>query len=119
MRVRILLTATALCLSTGCVSLIRDAVAGAKTDCLVLVGSTTRETDGINLIVGSVRNGCERTFSSVTVVFKLDRRDNSTLPQGLAMGYLRDLKAGEMKDFESAMPVGRDATYRLDQITAF
>ena len=102
--------------TSSCTSVVRSLTAGPEQSCLVLTGSTTREIDGVTRIIGSVRNDCKQRFGNVTVALRLYRTDRTNLPDPVIAGYLRDLKPGETKDFET-LPVGRNVSYRLDKIT--
>jgi hypothetical protein len=104
--------------TSSCTSVIRSLTAGPEQSCLVLTGSTTREIDGVTRIIGSVRNDCKRRFGNVTVALHLSRSDRTNLPDPVIAGYVRDLEPGETKDFET-LPVGRNASYRLDKITGY
>jgi len=92
-----------------------------NSDCLAVLGSTTTEVDGGNYIVGNVQNNCDRSFSNVTVTFKLDRTQgvSESFSEGGAYAYVRDVKAGESREFKSALPVAKNATFRFDGINAF
>ena len=52
---------------------VTSSITANNSDCLAVLGSTTTEVDGGNYIVGNVQNNCDRSFSNVTVTFKLDR----------------------------------------------
>jgi hypothetical protein len=84
-------------------------------DCLEVLGSTTAEEEGSTFIVGSFKNNCDQGFGSVTILFSLDRTPGplGDLPEGVAYAYSRDIKAGEIRDFKTALPVSRNATYAL------
>ena len=94
---------------------------GKAPSCLDIAGSTTNEDEGATYIIGSVRNDCDRSFSQVTVLFKLDAQPGAfgDLPEGNAYAYVRDLKPGQVRDFKTAQPVGKNASYRFDGINAF
>lgn len=94
---------------------------GSSLACLEVLGSTTAEEEGRTYIVGSIHNNCDRSFSNVTVTFKLDRTPGAfeSFSEGGAYAYARDVKAGEAKEFKSALPVAKDATFRFDGINAF
>ena len=94
---------------------------GRGPACLELVGKTTREDAGRTYIIGSIRNTCTRKFSNVTVVFKLDRMPVAAemLPEGIAYAYVTDIAPGETRQYKSALPVSRDATFRLETINAY
>jgi hypothetical protein len=94
---------------------------GKGPPCLELLGKSTRDDEGRTYIIGSIRKNCTRKFSSVTVVFKLDRVPGPTesLPEGIAYAYVRDIAPGETRQYKSALPVSRDATFRLDTINAY
>ena len=94
---------------------------GVGPECLALAGSTTTETDGTTYITGNLRNDCDRAFDHVTITFKLDHAPGAAfdLPQADAYAYGRDIKPGEVRAFQSALPVSRNATYQLDNIRAY
>jgi hypothetical protein len=108
--------------TSSCTQFVRSVAAGAdKKNCLVLAGSTTRETEGVTRIVGSVRNDCRRRFGNVTVAFRLyrsERFSRANLPEAVIAGYVRDLEPGQTEDFET-LPVGRGAGYRLERISGY
>jgi hypothetical protein len=104
--------------TSSCTNFVRSLSAGPEQSCLVLTGSTTREIEGITRIIGSVRNDCKRRFGNVTVALRVYRTDRTNLPDPVIAGYVRDLKPGETKDFET-LPVGRNASYSLDKITGY
>ena len=95
--------------------------ASQAPNCLELVGSTTSEEDGRKYIVGSIKNNCDRSFSHVTVLFKLDRTPGARvdMPEGGTYAYGRDVKPGDVQRFKSAVPIGGKATYRFDGIRAY
>ena len=99
----------------------RLTAAGASPTCIDVLGHTTSEQDGATYIIGSVKNGCDRSFSNLTVVFKVDPQSGpmGNLPEGFAQAYVRDIKPGDIRDFKSALPVPREATFRLNGINAF
>jgi hypothetical protein len=86
-----------------------------------MLGNTTTEENGSTFIIGSVRNNCDRKFSSVTISFKLDSTPGpmENMPTGGAYAYSRDVEPGQIAQFKSAWPVSRDATFRFDGITAY
>jgi hypothetical protein len=97
---------------------------GKAPVCLYLAGSTAAEEEGRTYIVGSIKNNCDRNFIDVMVLFKLDRPPGPPGPLGdlaapVASAYARDVKAGEVREFKTAVPVSRDTTYRFDGINAF
>jgi hypothetical protein len=89
--------------------------------CLEILGNTTTEDEGRTYIIGSIRNNCSRSFGNVTVLFKLDRTPGGAfeLPDAVGYAYVRDVKASEVREFKSALPVSRDASYRFDGFTAY
>ena len=91
------------------------------TSCLEILGNTTTEEEGATFIIGSVKNNCGRNFGQVTILFKLDRTPGpmQDFPEGSAYAYARDVKAGEIRDFKTAIPVSKDSTFRFDRINAF
>ena len=89
-----------------------------KSSCLELLGNTTTEDNGTTYIIGSVRNNCDRKFSSVTISFKLDRISEN-VPAGSAYAYARDIGPNQIAQFKSAIPVSRNAIFRFDGITAY
>ena len=100
---------------------VTSSVTANNSDCLTVLGSTTTEVDGGNYIVGNVQNNCDRSFSNVTVTFKLDGTPGAfeSFSGGGAYAYVRDVKAGESREFKSALPVAKNATFRFDGINAF
>ncbi|MDX2153998.1 MAG: hypothetical protein SFV54_24875 [Bryobacteraceae bacterium] len=120
--VRLLTLLAVLALTPSCSTLVRSMIGqGANQACLVLAGSTTQEINGITRIAGSVRNDCDRRFLNVTVVLRLyrpARGPGSQLPEAAVVGTVRDLEPGQTKDF-TTLPVGRDASYRLERISGF
>lgn len=108
-------------LTAGCGPVARWVFSGAENTCIVLVGSTTREIDGVKRIIGSVRNDCDRRFLTVNIVFRLYRstaRGAAGMPEPAAVAAVRDLEPGQVKEFET-LPVGRDAAFRLERISGF
>ena len=90
------------------------------SDCLAVLGSTTSEDEGRTYIVGSIQNNCDRNFGNVTVLFKVDNPNASgSFSEGVAYAYGRNVKAGEVQQFKSAMPVAKNATFRFDGVNAF
>ena len=96
-------------------------ISGTKeaNTCLALVGSTTTYDNGSTYIVGSVKSDCSRTFSSVTVTFKLDSSGNDFGHDRLVFAYGRNIAPGETLEIRTNTPVPFGATYRLDSIHAF
>jgi hypothetical protein len=94
---------------------------GSSLDCLAVLGSTTTEDEGRTYIVGSIQNNCDRNFSNVTVLFKVDSTPGAfgSMPASAAYAYGHNVKAGEAQPFKTAMPISRDATFRFDGINAF
>ena len=86
--------------------------------CLTLAGSTISEQDGVSRIVGTVRNDCTRKFFIVNVVFALDRKDSTFAGGAKAIGSVRDIAAGTSATFQT-LPVGRDTSYRFEEINSF
>lgn len=95
--------------------------ASDKLSCLEVLGNTTTEDNGTTYIIGSVRNNCDRKFSSVTISFKLDRTPGpmETMPEASAYAYARDVTPGQTVQFKSAIPVSKNATYRFDRVTGY
>jgi len=89
--------------------------------CLEMLGSTTTEDSGITYIIGTVRNSCDRKFSSVTVSFKIDHQRGPTgeFPEYTASAYSRNVESGQIKEFRTSSPVSKNATYRFDAISAY
>jgi hypothetical protein len=94
---------------------------GNASNCLMMLGSTTREEDRSTHIVGSIRNNCDRKVGQVTIVFKVAGKVDSKFNQGEAIhyAYVRDLKPGETRAFKTMFSIGKNDTYRFDSITAF
>jgi hypothetical protein len=99
----------------------------ATTSCVAVLSNTTTEEQGVTSLIGRVKNSCDRSFGSVTIVFKLDRLpepsdesdDAPDLPVAEAYAYVSDLKAGETREFKSALPVSKNSGFRLDAINTF
>ena len=98
------------------VTTITTAAKGGQSACVQMLGSTSSEEDGRTFIVGNVRSNCERSVSSVTLVFKVDNGRDS---EGVAYAYARDLKPGETRRFKSAVTIPKGGTFRFDRINAF
>jgi hypothetical protein len=98
-----------------------SAVAGATTSCITMGGNTTREIEGSTYIVGTIKNDCNRRFSNVTVVFKVDGELDSKMDRREAIfyAYERDLAPGETRNFKTMFQIRKDATYRFDRITGY
>jgi len=92
---------------------------GKGPACLQLLGNTTTEDEGRTYIIGSIKNSCDYSFSTVTVLFKLDRRNGVELPDAVAYAYSRDVKPGETRRFKSALPVSKNTTFRFDGMNAY
>lgn len=94
---------------------------GNASNCLIMLGSTTRDEDRATHIVGSIRNNCDRKVGQVTIVFKVAGRVDSKFNQGEAIhyAYVRDVKPGETRAFKTMFSIGKNDTYRFDSITAF
>lgn len=93
---------------------------GSSLDCLAVLGSTTTEDEGRTYIVGSIQNNCDRSFGNVTVLFKVSNPGASgSFSEGTAYAYGRNIKAGEVKQFKTTLPVSKDATFRFDGVSAF
>lgn len=93
---------------------------GSSLDCLAVVGSTTTEDEGRTYIVGSIQNNCDRSFGNVTVLFKVDSGNGAFgSREGVAYAYGRNVKAGEVKQFKTAMPISKESTFRFDGVNAF
>jgi hypothetical protein len=84
-------------------------------------GSTTSEEEGLTYIIGTVRNNCDRKFSSAVILFKLDGNPGASgdFPQGSAYAYASDLEPGETRPFKPALPVSRNATFQFEGINAY
>ena len=92
----------------GCGALERVVSAAPEMACIVLVEQTSRDVDGSSVITGSVRNDCDRPFGNVTITFNPG-----------ATGYIRNLKRGESKAFETKpVALAKDTSFRFDKITA-
>jgi hypothetical protein len=91
------------------------------SSCLEILGNTTTEEEGQTFIIGSIKNNCDRSFGQVTILFKLDRTGGpmENLPEGVAYAYGRDVKAGELREFKTALPISKNSTYRFDGINAY
>jgi len=94
---------------------------GRSSDCLEMAGSTTTEEEGATFIVGSIKNNCDHGFAQVTILFNVDRAPGAfgDLPEGVAYAYSRDVKAGEIRDFKTAVPISKNSTYRFQGINAY
>ena len=94
---------------------------GKAPSCLAMLGSTTGERDGANYIVGSIRNDCDRKFSSVTIMFNLERPSGRgmSLPDAPTQAYASDVEPGQTRQFKSKLPVGKNTVYRFDGINAY
>lgn len=89
--------------------------------CVEVLNNTTTEAEGATYIIGSIRNNCDASIGHVTIVFKLERASGpmEDLPETSAQAYARDIKAGEIREFKTALPVPRDSSYRFDSVHAF
>jgi hypothetical protein len=114
-------------------------VTNKASTCLEMLGNSTTEEEGQTYITGSIKNNCDRSFGSVTIVFKVDQSSRPSedqqeggpteglatgvptvdLPEGFAYAYSRDVKAGEVREFKTAISVSRNSSYRFDEINAF
>jgi hypothetical protein len=94
---------------------------GRAPSCLTVAGYTTAEDEGRTYIVGNIQNNCGRKFSSITVLFKLDRMPGPTEnpPEAVVYAYSRDLAPGETRRFKSFFPISANATFRFDGINAY
>ena len=102
---------------------IQSAASSSTPSCLEMLGSTTSEEDGVTNIVGNIKNNCDRKYLYVQVVFTLDNSNADPamrdMPEPKAVASVRDLEAGATMPFKTAIPVSKNATYRLDGITAY
>jgi len=89
--------------------------------CLELLSNTTTEEEGHTYIIGTIKNNCDRTFSHVTVLFKLD---HGAVPGAFetdapVYAYGSDVKSGDIRQVKSFNPISSSATYRFDSINAY
>jgi hypothetical protein len=106
-------------LRAGFRHLMDSVVTDKAATCLEMVGYTTTEEENASYIIGSVRNKCDTGFGQVTVVFKVDATPGpfGDLPETMVSAYSRDVKAGETREFKTAVP--KEASCRFDSINAF
>src|SRR6266849_2488906 len=107
-------------LNAWCRKYVSTRATGKAPSCLAMLGNTTREEEGRSYIIGSIKNKCDYKFSQVTVLFKLDREPGpmESLPEGIAYAYSSDVEPGETREFKTALPISKNATYRFDGINA-
>jgi hypothetical protein len=102
---------------------ITTAVSSSTPTCFELVGSTTSEDEGVTNIVGSIRNNCTRKYLFVQIVFTLDNTNPDAAMRdrtgGSAVAVVRDLEPGDTSQFKTVIPVPKDASFRLEGITAY
>jgi hypothetical protein len=87
----------------------------------VTTDHATTEEEGHTYIIGTIKNNCDRTFSHVTVLFKLD---HGALPGAFetdapVYAYGSDVKSGDIRQVKSFNPISSSATYRFDSINAY
>ena len=102
---------------------IQSIVTSASTNratCLTMLGNTTRDENGASYIVGSIRSDCNRRVDHVTINFKLERSDSSLSRSDVPVSiYSNDVAPGETRQFKSTFPIGKNAIYRYDGMTAY
>jgi hypothetical protein len=100
---------------------IKTVTTDKAAECLVMLGSTTREEEKLTYIVGNIRNKCDQKFGHVTISFKLDRPSGpmSSLPEAVAVAYARDVQPGETRSFKSVSSISSKSTFRFDAISAY
>jgi len=94
---------------------------GRTSNCLAMLGSTTREEGRSTYIVGSIRNDCNRTIGHVTVVFKVDGPNDARFNHRDAIfyAYENDVRPGETRMFKTLFQIGKNDTYRFDGVNAY
>ena len=110
------------CALTGCFqNYVTSRASGKAPGCLAMLGNTTSEENGLTFIIGSIKNNCDRRFSNVTVVFKLERERGPTenLPEAVAYAYSSDVEPGEIRQFKTALPISKNSIYHFDEINAY
>ena len=100
---------------------VQTSVSTNTASCLVMLGNTTRDEQASTYIVGNIRNNCDHKIGHVTISFQVDRPAGSSV--GLSarpvFAYSSEMQPGETREFKTMFPVGRNATYRYDGMTAF
>ena len=86
--------------------------------CLEMLGSSTIENSGVTTINGSIRNNCDRKYKSIQVSFTVDPIGNVNSSPTVAAAYGDDLLPGKIWDFRT-LPVPKNSTYRLKEISAY
>lgn len=94
---------------------------GRASNCINMLGSTTRDEDRATYIVGNIKNRCDRAVSQVTVIFKVDGAADAKFNHRdrIFYAYERDVKPGETRTFKTMFAIGKNDTYRFDGINAF
>ena len=103
---------------------VQKAVTSASADrasCVIMVGNTTRDENGLTYIVGSIRNNCDHRVDHVTIGFKLDRPADSNLSRSdvPVYAYSTDVQPGETRQFKTTFPIGKNVIYRYDGMSAY